>query len=333
MPPGFWGSRSREGVSMTSSFRYGLVSILCTIPVVSCAFGDEPDKSRAANPASKTLTICAVPASMPRTGKAPDGKPLGLDTAVAERVGRVLGRPVEFHWCAGAECGWHCLPEGRCDVVVGQPADSAPPRTAAWSVPYAGAQFGLVVPRDARDIRSLADLQGKRVGIVAGTVAISEKDHVVTRFPSREALLDGFQAAKLDAAFLDADFAAWYLHEHPKLGAADRRRVRATRAMEHGPGGPGQGFATPDGDQSGTGPARRVGGVAEDLLRSRRAVPCPVHGDRPPAGCAARPGVVSATAASWSSAWTPPTCPTPAPRTIVPDSMWSWRGPWRNVSM
>ncbi len=59
---------------------------------------------------------------------------------------------------------------------------------------------------------------GKRVGIVAGTVALSEKDHAVTRFPSREALLDGFRTAKLDAAFLDADFAAWYLHEHPKLG-------------------------------------------------------------------------------------------------------------------
>ena len=66
-------------------------------------------------------------------------------------------------------------------------------------------------------IRSLADLRGKRVGIVAGTVALSEKDHAVARFKSREELLDGFQAAELDAAFLDADFAAWYLHEHPEL--------------------------------------------------------------------------------------------------------------------
>ena len=155
---------------------------------------------------------------MPRTGKTPDGEPLGLDTAVAERVGRVLGRPVEFHWCASAECGWHCLPEGRCDVVAGQPADSGPSRAVAWSVPYAGAQFGLVVPRDVQGVRSLADLHGKRVGVVAGTVALSEKDHAIARFKSREELLDKFGAARLDGAFLDADFAAWYLHEHSMLG-------------------------------------------------------------------------------------------------------------------
>ncbi|MGP0062450.1 MAG: substrate-binding periplasmic protein [Isosphaeraceae bacterium] len=202
-----------------SLVRTGLVLIICggLDLVGSCAWGDEPDKGRTASPAPKPLIVCAVPASMPRTGKAPDGKPLGLDTAVAERLGRVLGRPVEFHWCASAECGWHCLPEGRCDVVAGQPVDSGPPRAVAWSVPYAGAQFGLVVPRDAPVVRSLADLHGKRVGIVAGTVAISEKDHALARFKSREELLDTFGAAGLDGAFLDADFAAWYLHEHPTL--------------------------------------------------------------------------------------------------------------------
>ena len=47
-----------------------------------------------------------------------------------------------------------------------------------------GAQFGLVVPRDAQGpgVRSLADLRGKRVGIVAGTIALAEKDHALARF-------------------------------------------------------------------------------------------------------------------------------------------------------
>jgi ABC-type amino acid transport substrate-binding protein len=109
------------------------------------------------------------------------------------------------------------LPEGRCDVVIGQPADSAPAGVAAWSVPYAGAHFTLVVAQSAQGIRSLVDLRGKRVGIVAGTVALAEKDHVLARFKTREELLDGFQAAGLDAAVLDGDFAAWYMHEHPTL--------------------------------------------------------------------------------------------------------------------
>jgi polar amino acid transport system substrate-binding protein len=165
----------------------------------------------------KPLTFCAVPDSMPRTGKTPDGKPEGLDAALAQRLGRRLGRKVEFHWCGSAACSRECLRKGRCDVILGQPHEAGPPRELAWSVPYAGSQFGLVVPRQAGDLLSLADLHGKRVGVVAGTVALSETNHSVVSFKTREDLLNGFRSAALDAAFLDADFAAWYLHTRPKL--------------------------------------------------------------------------------------------------------------------
>ena len=106
---------------------------------------------------------------------------------------------------------------GACDVVIGQPLDSGPTRDVVWSVPYATAQFGMVVPSDARPARSLADFRGKRVGMVGGTVTISEKDHAVIKFKSREELLAGFAQAALDAALVDADFAAWYLHKHSEL--------------------------------------------------------------------------------------------------------------------
>ncbi len=71
--------------------------------------GDEDDVA-AVSP-TKVLTVCALPASMPRTDKVPDGTPRGLDVAVAQRVGRILGRTIEFHWCANAECAWNCLPD------------------------------------------------------------------------------------------------------------------------------------------------------------------------------------------------------------------------------
>jgi polar amino acid transport system substrate-binding protein len=165
----------------------------------------------------KRLVVCVVPASMPRADKTSDGKPQGIDPALAILLGRRLGRNIEFHWCGSVACSRNCLREGRCDVILGQPLDPGPPKDVAWSVPYAGAQFGLVVRRDARDDRSLDDLRGKRVGVVVGTVPLSEQNHTVVPFKTREALLDGFQVEKLDAAFLDADFAAWYLHRHPKL--------------------------------------------------------------------------------------------------------------------
>ncbi len=101
--------------------------------------------------------------------------------------------------------------------MIGQPQGSGPAREVAWSVPYATAGFALVVPHNSRTSGSLADFRGKRVGIVAGTVAISEKDHSVVKFKSREDVLSGFAAAGLDTAFVDADFAAWYLHEHPEV--------------------------------------------------------------------------------------------------------------------
>jgi polar amino acid transport system substrate-binding protein len=154
---------------------------------------------------------------MPRTGKAPDGTPQGIDLALAELLSRRLGRKLEVHWCANAACARNCLREGRCDVILGHPHDPEGARDVAWSVPYEGSQFALVTAQDAKGIRSFSDLYGKRVGIVAGTVALSEKDYKVGHFKTRENLLDRFHAEKLDAAFLDADFASWYLHEHPKL--------------------------------------------------------------------------------------------------------------------
>jgi polar amino acid transport system substrate-binding protein len=165
----------------------------------------------------KPLTFCAEAAAMPRTGKAPDGSPQGLDVAVAQLVCKKLERSFEVHWCANAACARNCLREGRCDVILGQPFDDGGPKDIAWSVPYAGSRFGLVVPRDAKGVRSLADLVGKRVGVVAGTVALPENKHAVLPFRSREDVLDQFAAEKLDAAFLDADFAAWHLHANPKL--------------------------------------------------------------------------------------------------------------------
>jgi polar amino acid transport system substrate-binding protein len=165
---------------------------------------------------------------MPRTGKAADGSPQGLDVALAKLICRKLGRPFEIHWCTSPACSLRCLAEKRCDVILGHPLEDSPPKDRGWSVPYAGSQFGLVVAKPSPplgkggqgggEIKSLTDLLGKRVGIVAGTVALPEVTHTVVRFRSREEVLDRFAADKLDAAFIDADFAAWHLHGNPKLG-------------------------------------------------------------------------------------------------------------------
>lgn len=166
------------------------------------------------------LVVCAVPDGMPRTGKGDDGLPQGLDVAVAQLVAAELGRPLEVHWCASAACSWRCLSEKRCDMAIGQPHGSGPARDVAWSIAYSGSRFGLVVRDGTTGIRSLADLEGKRVGIVTGSVALASQGHKPVEFKTREKLLDDFVASQLDAAFVDDDFAAWYLHAHPELKLA-----------------------------------------------------------------------------------------------------------------
>ena len=131
---------------MTSAIRFrlilgsaGLLMGNCHHSRMASAFGADQDDGKTAT--AKVLTVCAIPASMPRSDKAPDGAPRGIDATIARQLGRIMRRTVEFHWCANAGCAWNCLPAGRCDMVVGLPQDSVPRSVAAWSVPYAGAKF------------------------------------------------------------------------------------------------------------------------------------------------------------------------------------------------
>jgi polar amino acid transport system substrate-binding protein len=172
--------------------------------------------ARGAEEKPRPLIFCAEPSAMPRTGAVGDSA-RGLDVAVAKLICKKLDRAFGVHWCASPACSRKCLREKRCDVILGHPLDEGAPKDISWSVPYAGSQFGLVVSSQAKGIGSLNDLLDKRVGLVGGTVALPESKHTLVRFRSREELLDRFAAEKLDAAFLDADFAAWYLHLNPKL--------------------------------------------------------------------------------------------------------------------
>jgi len=163
------------------------------------------------------LRFCFSAAAMPRAGKAADGTPQGVDVEVAKLLASELNRRYEIHWCANDTCRLRNLRANRCDVVIGLPHDSVDAPDIAWAKSYAAAKFGLVVAAQERQIRSLHELRGRRVGLVRGTLRLSPKEHRVVGFSSRAALLRGFRRAELDAAFIDADFAAWYLNQHPDI--------------------------------------------------------------------------------------------------------------------
>lgn len=169
---------------------------LAVISVLLLGGAQEPKKAASAADA-RPLVFCAEPAAMPRTGKATDGSPQGLDVAVARLVCQKLGRKLEIHWCTSPSCSQRCLREKRCDVILGHPHNPEAAKDIAWSVPYAGSQFGLVLPkgepsRVSGRVRTLADLKGKRLGIVAGSVSVSDKDHILVPYKTREEVLRRF---------------------------------------------------------------------------------------------------------------------------------------------
>lgn len=205
-----------EQTALVSCTLIAIVAIVLAVASSTLSAAPPTNKPAQENQ-NKPLIVCAVPDAMPRSGKARDGLPQGLDVAVAKLVAAELNRPLEVHWCVSAACSWRCLSEKRCDMVIGQPHGSGPARDVAWSTPYSGSRFGLVVRDEVKGIRSLADLEGKRVGIVTGSVALASQGHKTVEFKARETLLDEFVSSELDAAFVDDDFAAWYLNAHPEL--------------------------------------------------------------------------------------------------------------------
>lgn len=211
-----WPKRHRLRSAPIAGWRWSRAFSAAAIFLLAGLAVAQSADPKASDDTTKTLVACAVPDAMPRSGRV-DGSPRGVDVAVAQLVAAELGRAIEFHWCTSASCSWNCVRERRCDVVIGQPHGSGPARDIAWSIPYSGSRFGLVVHRDEKGIRSNADLRGKRVGIVAGSVAIASGEHDTVPCKTREEVLDRFVTNRLDAAFVDDDFAAWHLHQHPQL--------------------------------------------------------------------------------------------------------------------
>jgi polar amino acid transport system substrate-binding protein len=190
-----------------------ILGLLGGLAVAQAANSTEPH--RADPPHTDVVRFGVIPSSMPRSGLSSSGDARGTDVEVARLIARELGRRLELNWCQSDTCRWRKLRAREIDIVVGVPHQSVESSDVAWTAPYAAGQFGLVVPREAKGVRSLRDLQGKRVGIVTGTVPVDTSRHTVVRFPSRHALIASFQSAKLDAALLDVDFTAWHLKEYP----------------------------------------------------------------------------------------------------------------------
>ena len=94
----------------------------------------------------------SAPCRPPCRGPArrPDGAPQGLDVAVAQLVGRQLGRPFEFHWCASAAAPGIACARAAATSSSASPHDAGPPRRSPGAFPTPAASSGWWSRRRAR---------------------------------------------------------------------------------------------------------------------------------------------------------------------------------------
>jgi polar amino acid transport system substrate-binding protein len=184
-----------------------------------------------AQAAIQPLRLCADPANLPFSSKAPEaqdqGAP-GLYVEIGKAVADALGRPMETVWSLsyfGKRNLRTTLLAGQCDLAVGLPAisDFMGPRVI-FTRPILQLGYAIVVPKD-QTTNSIEDLKGKRVAVQFSSppqslLAMRSDITSVTTMDPEEAMRR-LAAGEVDAAFIWAANAGYInrtaLHDAFKL--------------------------------------------------------------------------------------------------------------------
>jgi mxaJ protein len=182
---------------------------------------------------SQALRVCADPDYLPFSNRAGEG----FENAIAEAVGRALGRPVEYSWDSYRERGFlqflgRTLEANECDVVMSIPYGS---REALSTQPYYVSSYVFVFKRDRNySIQSMSSAalarltigferetpveDGlKRRGLVgAGSTSVGfdvGEDSTV----SPEIMLDALENDRIDVLITWQPAIGGFLDRHPDL--------------------------------------------------------------------------------------------------------------------
>jgi quinoprotein dehydrogenase-associated probable ABC transporter substrate-binding protein len=176
----------------------------------------------------KVLRVCADPRNLPFSNEAGEG----FENKIAALLARKLGKTLAYEYYPGAT-GFvrNTLNAHRCDVIMGMPQGDD---IVQGTNPYYRTSYALVSKEGGglEAIDSLEDprLQGKRIGIIAGTPPATNlavngllenvKSYplvVDTRFDAPAALMIGdLEGGRIDAAILWGPIAG-YLAKHANI--------------------------------------------------------------------------------------------------------------------
>ena len=140
---------------------------LCCLMILGLSLAGSATAQTSDLVSTTSLRVCADPANFPASSK--DG--LGYENKLAELVGEKLDLPVEYTWYPMAT-GFvrNTLAAKQCDVVMGYAQGH---ELVLNTNHYFTSVYTLIVPEgsDLSEVTALSDdaLQGKRIGIIAGT--------------------------------------------------------------------------------------------------------------------------------------------------------------------
>ncbi|MBI5100498.1 MAG: ABC transporter permease subunit [Nitrospirae bacterium] len=146
---------------------------------------------------------------------------IGFEVDLAEAIARELGvtaRQSQNAWDSLIPA----LERGDFDMVING-IEITPQRQekALFSLPYYIYSEQLVVRKDNKDINSIEDLRGKKVGTLSGTVAqeiLTKKEGIDIRiYPGQVQPYEDLAIGRIDAVLLDLAIAAYYGETNPKV--------------------------------------------------------------------------------------------------------------------
>ncbi|HUH86081.1 MAG TPA: transporter substrate-binding domain-containing protein [Stellaceae bacterium] len=164
--------------------------------------------------ASGTLAVCAHPNALPFSAK--DGKIHGFQLDMAEALAHRLGVSLTREWIISR----YDLYRAPCDIVMDSIADPEAQEDSGLklSKPYRRSGVALVLRGNGRGARSIADLRGRRVGVLTSSIAaMTLNQRGVDTLPANfeDELLTYLVKGEVDAAAVTPTSAGYYNLRHP----------------------------------------------------------------------------------------------------------------------
>jgi putative glutamine transport system substrate-binding protein len=170
-----------------------------------------------------TLEIATVSTSKPMCWKDSDGVLKGFEVDLGKEIAkRILGNPeaVKFIEITGAG-RTDAVNSGTADIVIATMTINPQRKIFVdFSEPYYIASMSVLVPGNSK-ISTVADLNGKRLGVISGTtgeksaLTFAPNAQIIAE-PAFDMVIDDLKKGKTDALINDDIMISFYMNEFPE---------------------------------------------------------------------------------------------------------------------